>query len=116
MSTVNIKPSVEGNVHIDCLFIGNDNIVTLAHLRDSDGSLLEAATVEATLLHLDDLSEVAGITWPATLAHVSSGTYVGAVDSDAVLTNRRRYLLRITAVESTFNAQWDIEMPAVYRK
>lgn len=97
------------------IYLGNDHEVSITGLKDSDDTPLVAATVEATLLLAEDMSEVAGITWPITLTHTGTGNYEGVIDKAVSLVRKRLYVLRVTASEGTADAQWDIELLAEYR-
>lgn len=71
------------------VFIDNDNVVRLTGLRnvmDPEDTYLNAATVEMTLKnHMNQ--NVAGQTWPSTMAYVtdSDGDYIGQLEDGIAL-------------------------------
>ena len=88
-----------------CLYLDNDNTLTLRGLQDIDGreadpeTYLNGATVTVTLYEADGTTEVAGETWPLTMTNVplSDGDY-RAILSDAItLAEGREYIARVNA-------------------
>lgn len=98
------------------LYVGNDNLIELGSLVTADdGVTVSGATVSATLKHTDG-TEVAGQTWPETMAEASSGNYEGLVRDTAVLKAGEEYRLEIIADDGVDKrGQWVIPVRAVYR-
>ena len=84
---------------IGSLIIGSDNIIQLDQLTDqSDGSYMNAATVTVTLLERDG-TEVAGDTWPLSMAYVSAsdGRYTATLLDTLTLISNKRYQAKVVA-------------------
>lgn len=86
------------------VYDGNDHVVSLTGLKDSDGTEVTTATVEMTLL--DGGTEVSGITWPISLSHDSGGDYSAVLDKAVEVTVGKRYTLKVTATVGTTEAEW----------
>lgn len=99
----------------DYLEIGNDHRVSVKDLTDYDGTVLTAATVEATLLEDDGMTEATGVAWPVTLIHEGAGTYRAIIDKAVDLIRGDIYILRVVATQGGINAEWDISLKAWYR-
>lgn len=82
------------------LYIGNDNIIELQTLtNEATGAADTGATVTVTLT--DKLgANVTGQSWPATLAHVSGGTYRTTLADELAITANQRYYATVHAVGS----------------
>lgn len=81
------------------LYVDNSNVVELQTLTNSVTGVADTgATVTVTLKRGD--AEVSGQVWPASMAHVSAGTYRATLDDDIVLVNRREYIAVIDAIGS----------------
>jgi hypothetical protein len=100
---------------MEAIYLGNDHLITVTALRDSDGVLVTGGTVQATLLESDGATEVTGLAWPITLSEVGAGTYKTIMDKAVVLLRGSRYLLRVVAAEGTVDARWDITVQARHR-
>lgn len=100
------------------LLIGNDQTIQLLGLYDEEEAVfINDATVTARVkLRNDDETE--GDTWPITLNYVaaSDGDYVGNIENTVELVNRRSYLVEVKAVQGDFQALWQEQIPAVYRR
>lgn len=88
----------------------NDNRLDVTGLRDSAGVYLNSATVTTILIDATTLAEVAGETWPVTLDYVatSNGDYTAVLESALSVTPGQRLILRVTAVQGTTQAYWEI--------
>lgn len=99
------------------LFIENDNLLTLNHLKEAiTDQYLNSAAVEATLVdHNGD--EVEGQTWPLSLGYVtaSDGKYQGIIE-DAVELAQADYTVIVT-VDAGIDriAKWRLPVRAVRR-
>lgn len=98
------------------IYLGNDHVVTLAGLADSEGVPLVAATVAATILVRDTMLELPGETWPLTMNRQPNDDYSCTVDKAVQLVKGEFYVLRITATEGGIDAQWDISLVGTWRK
>lgn len=86
------------------IFLGNDTLIVLDELTDSDGQPVDTATVTASLFDVND-TEITTGGLPLTLPNVSSGRYEAVLDKSVDLTENAVYELKYTAV----NGQDDLE-------
>lgn len=100
---------------MDVLYVDNDHVVELTRLRDSDGSLVSGAAVEATLFDADGVTPVSGAAWPLTLVYTGvPGTYRAEFPSTLGVAAGRRYKLSLSAeavgkrLELTRNVQAEV--------
>lgn len=83
---------------MDTLYINNDHIVEVRGLKDASGSYVAGAVVQATLYENGTQTEVAGVTWPVSLAYQGTvGRYVGELSRDVAVVEGGRYQLKVTA-------------------
>lgn len=98
--------------NIQVLYIGNDTILEVESLRnDLTGAYLNSATVTVTLEETDGV-DVAGETWPKTMAYVtgSNGTYRATLVYGLSLVAGRKYYAQITAdAGAGLRAAWQVE-------
>lgn len=80
------------------IFLGNDTLIVLDELTDSDGALIDTATVEANMFDVNDVLVPGGF-FPLALPNVSSGRYEAVLDKDVNLTENAIYELKYTAVD-----------------
>lgn len=101
------------NIHI--LYRSNDQILELRGLKNElTGAALNAATVTVTLVNSAG-AQVAGDTWPKTMAYVtgSSGTYRCTLVYGLTLAEDGRYTAQITAnAGNGLRAYWELECVA----
>lgn len=84
---------------MDVLYVDNDHHIRLFDLRDSDGTGITGATVQATLYESDGVTEVTGVVWPLSLAYdADERAYVGELPAALEVVSGRRYKLNVTAV------------------
>lgn len=83
------------------IYIDNNSLVTLTALTNcATGAVDTTATVTVTLKDSAGV-DVPGQTWPATMAHVSGGTYRATLDADLELAADHIYMAHVDAVGST---------------
>lgn len=80
----------------DPIYINSDMVATLKGLKDEAGTAVTGAVVNLTLL--SGGSEVAGQTWPISMAHTSGGDYTAQLSKDLTLTPGQRVTAKIVAV------------------
>lgn len=93
----------------DALLVANDNILEVKELTDpATGAFINNAIVTAILVDAAG-AEVAGDTWPKTLAYVSAsnGTYRATLEQTLAITHGRTYTARITALGNGFTGFWE---------
>ena len=99
---------------MDTIYLDTDHTLSVT-LTDQDGAAVTVATVTATLYELDRVTEVAGQSWPTTLAHTSGGIYTGALSDALAVKANRRYLLKVVSViGTTTTTDWQ-RVYAAYR-
>lgn len=92
---------------MDTLYLNNDHIIELKELRDSDGSFVVGANVQATLLENGTQTAVAGVAWPVTLTYQgSAGSYSADLPRAVAVEEGGRYQLKLTA--SAVGKQYEI--------
>lgn len=84
------------------LLIGTTNLVKLEGLKDkaSGGGYENSATVQVTLYSEKEMStEVAGQSWPASLAYIvaSDGDYEGYLEDDLAVVEGQDYWAKLVA-------------------
>lgn len=76
-------------------------------LRELTNTLSDSAVTDATVtVSLEDLKTgdpVEGVTWPATMSHVGSGTYRYTAATDLAVTKGRAYVATIIAVSGSLS-------------
>lgn len=83
---------------MDTLYVNNDHVVEVRGLKDSSGSYIAGAVVQATLYENATSTEVAGVTWPVSLVYQGAmGRYVGELSRDVEVVEGGRYQLKVTA-------------------
>lgn len=100
------------------LLIGNDQTVELQALKDEvSGDFINNATVTARLKTMAGV-DVAGETWPITLAYVTNtdGNYRGLLEDGLTLSNLTRYIVEIRAdAGADLIGFWRFTVTARYR-
>lgn len=82
------------------IYIDNHNVIELSGLKNSATNVIDTgATVEVTLKD-ENGNNVAGQTWPATMAHDSGGLYRATLDEDLDLTPLASYVAHVDATGS----------------
>ena len=76
------------------LFINSDTLLTQT-VRDQDDNAVTGATVEATVLESDAITEVSGMTFPVTFSDDSGGDYSALLEDTLELTPGQQYWIRI---------------------
>jgi hypothetical protein len=101
--------------NVQILYIGNDTVLELESLRNElTGAYLNDATVTVTLEDTDGV-DVAGDTWPVTMAHVASsdGLYRATLKYTLSLVEGRKYRAQITAdAGAGLRAAWQVDCVA----
>ena len=90
-------------------FVSNTNLLRVNGLFNVvDGTFVNAGTVTATIVDSND-NEVAGETWPVTLAYVatSDGNYRVALDDETAFVAGASYTAKITALDGTSKGFWE---------
>lgn len=95
-------------------------MVEIASLEDQDGNAITSGTVAGTLyeasVSFGSLTKGAAVTGgTVTLSHDGSGVWSGVLDSAAAISNGGTYILTVTAVVGSTEAQWDIACRAKFR-
>lgn len=94
------------------LYIGNDNVITLSGLQDSiDDSYKNAASVTVTLVDSEG-TEVAGETWPLSMAYVaaSNGEYRATL-ADTLTLEAGEYIAQVSAdAGAGLKGYWEISV------
>lgn len=98
------------------IYVGNDTLLEVRSLTDqADGSAVESASVSVTMKDASG-SNISGQVWPASLAHVSAGTYRVVLPETLDLTAGGEYTAEITAsVGGSTAAFWQIPFVARVR-
>ena len=80
------------------IFLGNDTLIVLDEVTDTDGNPVDTATVTARLFDVND-TEITDGGLPLALPNVSSGRYEAVLDKSVNLTENARYDLKYTGVD-----------------
>lgn len=100
---------------INVLYVGNDNILELQHLRDElTGDWLTTATVQVTLFNASGV-EVGGDTWPKPMDFVadSKGVFRVTLPHTLDLLPNERYTAEVTVDGGAGKqAMWPLECVA----
>lgn len=101
------------------LYISNDNVLTLVGLQNSvSAAYLNAATVTVTLVDSEG-TDIAGETWPVSMAYVASsdGNYRATlVDTLTGLTDADVVTAKVTADGGAgLNGYWEVPLTAATR-
>jgi hypothetical protein len=103
---------------ITVLYIANDNILEVCHLReDLSGDFLNSATVSVTLFDEDGV-ETTGDTWPKVMPYVaaSKGVYRTLLPASLVLQPNARYMAEIDVdAGSGLLGKWSVDCVARVR-
>lgn len=99
------------------IYLENENVIELDGLINSiGGSYINNAVVEVTV---EDTAgtDVAGVTWPISMAYVASsnGKYRATLPDTLALTPGAVYHAVITAVSGSVNGKWILELYATER-
>lgn len=84
---------------MEALLYLSDNLLEVVGAKNAaTGDYLNAATVTATLVNADTGAQIAGQSWPMTLAYVASsnGDYRGTVNDDITVTKGQEVIAQIT--------------------
>jgi hypothetical protein len=100
----------------DVLYIDNTGVVELQGLTNTlTGEADTTATVTCTVKDLQG-SAVTGRSWPATMAHVSAGTYRTTLDDGIGIVEHRPYTIEINATGSGGGVgKWQCRVTATKR-
>lgn len=71
------------------------------------GTVIVDASVTARVLDLAG-TPVSGETWPVSLPHLAGGVYRGSVAAAVSVSRGVRFIVEITAVKDTSQAQWRV--------
>ena len=99
------------------IFVSNSHTVDLKGLKDfPTDAYINDATVTVTLVDAAG-TEVAGQTWPATMAYVSAsaGEYQGGLEGDLTITNGDQLVAKVTSVKGTSQGHWEIPVEVKVR-
>ena len=102
-------------------FVNQDNVITLAGLKDvCTGDWENAATVEVTVTDKDGTDVTFDNTaddWPRPMPYVtgSNGNYCGVVPQEADLIAGTKYIAVITATASGIRGRWNVFFTAAQR-
>jgi hypothetical protein len=103
---------------ITLLYIGNDNILEVCHVRQElTGDFLNSATVSVTLFD-EDGTEVTGDTWPKPMPYVDSskGVYRALLPASLDLLPNGRYVAEINVdAGAGLLGQWSVNCVARVR-
>ena len=95
------------------LYIGSTNQASIP-LVDLNGNAVEGATVTITLLD-DDGDEVAGQSWPASMAETATpGTYAATLESDLTLSEFDALVAVVVATKGTDTLTIRADVVALY--
>lgn len=99
------------------LYVANSNVLELQGLTNSATGVADTgATVTVTLKDRAG-ANVTGQSWPASLAHVSAGTYRATLENDIGITAGIKYLAVINATGSGGEiGHWEADVVAQTRK
>ena len=103
------------------LYVGNDNLLEVTGLKNqAEDTYLNAATVTVTLIDpTASPQEVAGETWPLSLAYVSGsdGDYRATLADTLSLSRSTKYVAQISADGGTgLKAYWEVEAVGIARE
>jgi len=99
----------------DLIYIDNSNVVELTELTNSTtGVAITNATVTVSLYDSAG-AVVTGQTFPATMSHVSAGTYRATLEDDIALIENRQYLAHIDASSGGIVGHWELPVRAKVR-
>jgi hypothetical protein len=100
----------------DLLYIDNTGVVELQSLTSTlTGEADTAATVTCTVKDLQG-NAVTGQSWPATMAHVSAGTYRAILDDGIGILEYRPYVIEVNATGSGGGVgKWQCQVTATKR-
>lgn len=97
------------------VYVDNTSTVTLSGLQNAiTSAYINDATVTLTVLDSDG-AEVAGETWPVTMAYIatSNGNYRASID--ATLTAGGKYDAVVNVVSGDSSANWIVPLTAIER-
>ena len=83
------------------IYIDNNNLLTLTALTNCATDAVDTGATVTVTVKDSAGTNVTGQTWPATMAHVSAGTYRATLDADLILLDGRAYTACISATGST---------------
>lgn len=102
---------------ITVLYVGNDNILEVCHVRNElTGDFINDATVEVSLFDVAG-EEVAGGTWPKSLVYVtdSKGVYRTMLPAVLTLLPNARYVAEVEATAAGTVGKWTLNCVARVR-
>jgi len=98
------------------IYIDNNNSLTVNELTNCVTDVVDTAATVTVTLKDSSGTEVVGQSWPATMSHISGGTYQITLDDDLVLTANRPYTAIIDATGSgAETGHWEIPLQAMVR-
>ena len=101
---------------MNVIYLDNNHCVELQALTNSATSVVDTgATVTVTIKDAGG-SDVEGQVWPATMSHVSGGTYRATLDHDLSLSANRTYYAHVDATGSGGEVgHWELPVHARVR-
>jgi hypothetical protein len=102
-------------------YINNDNVVTLAGLKDvCTGAFANSATVTVTVTDKDGnevLFDNTSDSWPRPMPYVtgSNGSYCGTIPVEAQMIPENEYIAVVNAEQSGVRGRWNIFFTAKHR-
>jgi hypothetical protein len=99
------------------LFIGNDNILEVYGLTNSETGVVDVAANVTVVLRDGAGVAVLGQPWPTTLNHVANGVYRATLEDTLDLARGRTYYGDISAIGTGGEvAAWEAQIKAQPRK
>ncbi|MGH8626450.1 MAG: hypothetical protein ACREYC_14670 [Gammaproteobacteria bacterium] len=102
---------------VDVIYLANDNLLELQGLTNAaSGAYVNDATVTATVVDKNG-ANVAGGSWPLTLAYVaaSNGKYRGTLQETLTLTEGQDYTAKVTVAGAGLTAFFEHPLRALKR-
>ena len=98
------------------IYIDNHNVLELQALTKSTTNTADTTATVTVTVKDGSGTNVTGQTWPATMSHVSAGTYRVTLDADLSLTPNRGYVAHITATGTGGEiGHWELQLTAATR-
>jgi hypothetical protein len=99
------------------LFIGNDNILEVYGLANSETGVVDVAANVTVILRDGAGVPVPGQPWPTTLNHVANGVYRATLEDTLDVARGRTYYGDISAIGKGGEvAAWEAQIKALPRK
>lgn len=102
-------------------FINNDNVITLAGLKDAcNDTFANSATVEFTVTDKDGVEvpfDNTADAWPRPMPYIaaSNGVYCGVLPVEAELVPEQVYIAVIIATQTGIRGRWNLHFTAQHR-